>query len=377
LGTKEKHIIDLFCGAGGFTLGAHLAGFYPCLSIDKDQDLVSSFKTNFPDANLHVEDLSELSPKELLELAGKPKDEIAGIIGGPPCQGFSTMGNREPDDPRNHLVPRFYEFVEYIQPAFFVMENVPGLLTDDAIDHLHVGLDLVENKYEILSPHVLNAADYGAATSRDRVFVIGYKAGGDWISWEQIENGSFTKRPTVYNALHDLPSLQAATINGDGYHWATYDSEPAPGQKGEYARLARTPPPKELSTDHVRSKLQRGTISGFNATNHTDRVLDRFSKVKPGGRDEISRSPRLKWDEQCNTLRAGTGKDRGSYQSIRPIHPDEHRVITVREAARIQGFPDWFQFHPTKWHSFRMIGNSVPPPLANTILSTIKRQYRQ
>jgi DNA (cytosine-5)-methyltransferase 1 len=100
-------------------------------------------------------------------------------------------------------------------------------------------------------------------------------------------------------------------------------------------------------------------------------VIHRFSKVNPGEIDKISRAPRLKLDGFCPTLRAGTGRDRGSYQAVRPIHPNQHRVITPREAARLQGFPDWFQFHETKWHSFRQIGNSVSPIVSEYLFKRI------
>lgn len=118
--------------------------------------------------------------------------------------------------------------------------------------------------------------------------------------------------------------------------------------------------------------LEEGYISGFMNTVHSDSVKKRYEEVEPGKMDYVSKSVKLKWNGQAPTLRAGTGSDKGSYQAVRPLHPDHGRVITVREAARLQGFPDWFVFHPTKWHSFRMIGNSVSPHLSHKILSLIK-----
>jgi DNA (cytosine-5)-methyltransferase 1 len=113
------------------------------------------------------------------------------------------------------------------------------------------------------------------------------------------------------------------------------------------------------------------TFTGHRRTAHTPEVT---KKVKPGGVEVIGRHARLRWDGQCPTLRAGTGNDRGSFQSVRPIHPDEPRVITVREGARLQGFPDDFRFHPTVWHSFRMIGNSVSPVMSKVIFSLISER---
>ena len=106
-------------------------------------------------------------------------------------------------------------------------------------------------------------------------------------------------------------------------------------------------------------------------TRHSQEIIDRYSLVEPGGKDTKLRAPRLRPDGLCPTIRAGTGSDKGSYQAIRPIHYDFPRVITPREAARLQGFPDWFVFHRTKWHSFRQIGNSVSPLLAEKLLKII------
>jgi DNA (cytosine-5)-methyltransferase 1 len=112
-------------------------------------------------------------------------------------------------------------------------------------------------------------------------------------------------------------------------------------------------------------------VSGLFETLHSIAVQDRFIETSQGKVEPISRYPKLAWTGQCPTLRAGTGADKGSFQAMRPIHPSQPRVITVREAGRLQGFPDWFVFHPTKWHSFRMIGNSVSPVVSETLLKLL------
>ncbi|MNG21187.1 Modification methylase AplI [compost metagenome] len=120
-----------------------------------------------------------------------------------------------------------------------------------------------------------------------------------------------------------------------------------------------------------------GEISGVINTKHTQPVIERFSETRPGETELVSRYPRLSWGGHCPTLRAGTGSDKGSFQAMRPIHPSEPRVITVREAARLQGFPDWFLFHPTIWHSFRMIGNSVSPLMSHHLMSIIAEKLER
>jgi DNA (cytosine-5)-methyltransferase 1 len=205
------------------------------------------------------------------------------------------------------------------------------------------------------------------------VIVIGYRPKRvDTITEQDITALQQATSPTVYDAIHDLPGPMTVSPNGDTQHYARYDREPEKGVTGTYARRARRQPAEGLASAEVRQRVKSGLISGFNPTHHTAVVCKRFSKLGEGERDSVSKCPRLAWDEPCPTLRAGTGADRGSYQSIRPIHPRENRVITIREAARLQGFPDWFQFHATQWHSFRMIGNSISPMVATAILELLR-----
>jgi len=183
-----------------------------------------------------------------------------------------------------------------------------------------------------------------------------------------------TSPVTIREAISDLPRLDSGKKDESGHYWASYPKLPEDMQVSEYAKKAREKPPEGLSIEALKAIHAKGMISGFQPTKHTPQIRKRFASVPPGGRDRISKCPRLSWDSPSGTLRAGTGKDKGSYQSIRPIHPQEHRVISVREAARIQGFPDWFQFHRTKWHSFRMIGNSVSPYVSKAILSVFMKR---
>jgi DNA (cytosine-5)-methyltransferase 1 len=363
---SQKTIVDLFCGAGGFSLGAHKAGFKTIAAIDIDAELTSKFANNFPQSRLFLKDLSRCRLGTLLEGMNIEPGEITGVIGGPPCQGFSAIGKRQSDDPRNQLIGHFFRHVIAIEPQFFLMENVPGLLEGDNRELLMRGIDRVSKKYHILGPLTVDAWDFGAATHRDRAIVMGFRTGIRCLIEGNLNsaNISSSKRPTVYDAIHDLPEPGRRV-------WRAYSIEPTSDDRGDYARSARAVPQEGLGDQVAIKYLRAGKLSGFAETIHTDDVLRRFSKTPPGRTESISRCPRLSWDRPCTTLRAGTGKDRGKYQSIRPIHPEKNRVITVREAARLQGFPDWFQFHDTKWHSFRMIGNSVSPKLSDKLLSLI------
>lgn len=345
-------LVDLFCGCGGFSLGAHCAGFEVAAAYDIDEILTSSYSANFPETKLFHRDLSSISGAEVQTEVG---GEIAGIFGGPPCQGFSHIGRRSTEDPRRELLGHFFRIVSEVEPSFFVMENVPGLVYANALPVLEDALAFVQSRYDMLGPQIWDASEFGAATKRNRMFVIGIRKDLEApIDPPVIEA---LKRPaaTVKAAIADLIDARRLSDCNDlpGFdRWKICRRSPP----SDYARALRAP-------DKI--------FTGHRPTAHTQAVVDRFSAVKPGRFDPIGRHPRLKWQGQCPTLRAGTGADKGSYQAVRPIHPAENRVITVREAARLQGFPDSHIFHATVWHSFRMIGNSVSPIMGAAIFKAI------
>ncbi len=370
--SAKPKVIDLFCGAGGFTLASWQAGFECVAGFDASEVLSSRFLENFPKSRFIKCDLQSAEVSEVLRSAGLKAREIDGIVGGPPCQGFSWIGRRQSDDPRNTLIHHFFRLVSGIKPRFFVMENVPGLLHKPFSVRLKRELARLSDRYSLLGPLLLDSADFGAATRRQRILIIGIDSRYvDPIAKDDLVQRFVPTKSTVRDAIHDLPEpVLVSEKNSDG--WAGYGRDPFCDERGLFARKARTAPPAHLGSLLAREFLAKGLVSGFQFTEHTQEVVSRFDSVPAGGTDSISRFPRLDWDEQCPTLRAGTGPENGSFQSVRPIHPKCNRVITVREAARLQGFPDWFLFHPTKWHSFRMIGNSVNPQMANEILTAIR-----
>ncbi|MDH0095009.1 DNA cytosine methyltransferase [Pseudomonas sp. GD04158] len=365
-------ILDLFCGCGGFSLGAELAGFHSIAAIDIDPTLQSAYKRNFPGTKAVEGNVSEIQVSDWRQLIGSVRP--AGIIGGPPCQGFSRIGKRQKDDPRNNLVHHFYRHVRELRPKFFVMENVQGLLDEENIETLMTGIDQVSDRYTILGPFVINAASYGAATNRLRVIVVGYDK--EDVNKIVIEDLVGTKKPsTIADAISDLPSPIPDLKDSLSFGWARYPE--LKNTLSQYAKAMRKLPPKGLGGREAIDYLKQGYVSGLLETKHTEAVAERYKNTVNGKVDLVSKSYKLSWSGVSPTLRAGTGSDKGSFQAVRPLHPEEGRVITVREAARIQGFPDWFTFHPTKWHSFRMIGNSVSPIVSRAILSQIKKSLME
>lgn len=343
------NLIDLFCGCGGFSAGAHEAGFDIVAAVDADPILCSSYPINFRGTKLILADVAQLTGSQVERLVGS---RIDGIIGGPPCQGFSEIGRRNVTDPRRRLVREFFRIVREVQPAFFVMENVRGLAYRDSIRELEDALSLVPGQYNVLEPRILDASKFGAATKRQRLFILGYDINRcDKITWECILSKQ-TEGATVEQAIRELTDADFIGTKGGFDVWQVVKYDPL----NEYS---------------ARLRSKKGLFTSHRVTKHTQAVIDRFSTIGPGEIDPVGRHPRLKWDGLCPNLRAGTGSDRGSYQSVRPIHPQESRVITVREAARLQGFADNHMFHETIWHSFRMIGNSVSPIIAKTLLEVL------
>lgn len=343
-------VLDLFSGCGGLALGAKNAGFRTELAIDIDPVLSSSFHRNFPNARLLRVDIASLDATALRTLLPNGVD---GVIGGPPCQAFSEIGRRAIDDPRRELVSAFFRIVSTVQPSFFLMENVRGLAFSSNIEILNKAIGGLIGNWTILGPVLLDAANFGAATKRKRIFIFGFNQDKiESIGLEKFLNGEYANT-CVQDAIFDLNNAKSIGKDSDGFDLWQYTADVLPGT---YAARLRSP---------------NGVFSGNRRTVHKPETLERFSTIEPGKIDPVGKGQRLSWQGYCPTLRAGTGKDRGSHQAVRPIHPTEHRVITVREAARLQGFPDNFMFHPTTWHSFRMIGNSVSPIIAEALLNTI------
>lgn len=360
------NVIDLFSGVGGLSLGAARAGFNVAAAVELDNHAIYSHALNFPNS-VHIhKDVSTLSAKEILELSGL--SEIECLIGGPPCQGFSSIGKGMADDVRNELYVHFFRLIKELSPLCFLAENVPGIMNEKYNSVREDAFSLVEDEYHILHPLKVNASNYGAPTTRTRIFFIGFKKGYDYLL---KESDFFPKADIdiclVQDALYGLPEKIDAEWQLESQGWR----EIRKGRSGYYYSRLWGHIPYGVGDAESLNNLEKNIVSGFLGTVHKEEILNRYNNLRYGETDKISRSQRLNPEGFCPTLRAGTARDKGSYQAVRPIHPTQPRVISPREAARLQGFPDWFRFHPTKWHSFRQIGNSVSPLVAEAMLLPI------
>lgn len=373
------NVIDLFAGAGGLSLGAARAGFNVSAAVEIDPHAMNSHRANFPNT-VHIQrDIMTLTGAELLQLAGIQQDDLVGIIGGPPCQGFSSIGHGDVNDIRNKLFIKFFELIEELQPAFFLAENVPGIMNPkyDSIRNeafRHIG------NYQMLDPICVRANEYGAPTIRTRYFFIGFLNDGrinpittDTITAMRVNE---EERTTVRKALEGLPSdIRYRNKNSSGLKKLVqnYWDETIEHSQSEffYRRVIGMIPENVGNQEYINTYRSKHIVNGFFPTKHTENVRTRYSDLAYGQQDKISKSTRLDPDGFCPTLRAGTGPEKGSYQAVRPIHYDRARVITPREAARLQGFPDWYKLPETIWHGFRQLGNSVSPIAAERVLRAI------
>jgi DNA (cytosine-5)-methyltransferase 1 len=355
--------IDLFAGAGGMSLGFEQAGFDIVAAVEIDPIHCATHEYNFPDATTICASVIDLTGDEIRRRAKLGNRDIDVVCGGAPCQGFSLMGKRVFDDPRNQLVFHYVRLVRELNPKYCVFENVKGLTLGkhaQFLDELIAALD--DAGYDVLTPYqVLNAADYGVPQDRRRLFLIGTRKGLKLPEYP-IPNRD---RITVWDAIGDLPDAERFdTLWKKDFLSLEWETTSAYGRK----LRGLNPDPKDYSYQRNSSAH---LLTCSLRTEHTQSSRSRFERTLPGKTEPISRFRRLEPNGLCNTLRAGTDSARGAHTSPRPIHPFLARVITVREAARLHSYPDWFRLHATKWHGCRQIGNSVPPLLARAVASTL------
>ncbi len=541
-------VIDVFSGAGGLAAGFESAGFSVALAVDDDRQACEAMAANFPECTVIQEDAEGLITNELRFssiLSSVAPNGIVGVIGGPPCQGFSQIGERATDDGRNRLVRTFVDYVTRVQPDFFVMENVPGLQkfgakttffefvrdlakpaslpaqtlidslprlrakrelpvrkraisemistcvqncssnnraidchrTDQLVDairevfadiqsrliemvrnmyktglselpcnlargndqnllEISIGIALrslvtnqhlrsveledsmrslvaldgltmlekitissiltryddtpktivrsnlmigpvlaevfarTEEDYVVTKPLLLNADELGTPQHRERLFVVGLhrrlgvttqelndkftaKSLGHFIPW--------AKPSSCEDAIGDLHNLVRVSdlLSSDVLSLDQLDQP--------YTRLQEMARLSQIEKDDLSLPSPQWNpfwVSCCGLVQHREDVVQRFAALAEGQSDKISRRTRLRRNGISHTLRAGTKYDKGSHTAGRPIHYAQNRMITVREGARLMGYPDWMSFHSSKWHGFRLVGNGVPRPVA-------------
>ena len=367
MGGYRPIVVDLFAGAGGLGFGFEQAGFDVVAAVEIDPVHACVHQFNFPDCAVLPRSIRELSGVDIRAAAGLDASAaIDVVVGGAPCQGFSIIGHRSLDDPRNSLVKEFIRLVAELQPSHFLFENVKGLTMGKNKRFLQEIIDGFEQiGYSVLQPwQVLNAKDYGVPQNRERLFLLGAREADGLPKYPEGGRSSVN----CQDALDDFPDAEQFE------QLLFCDEVPCDYLKraSGYSALMRCRGAESWQYGY-RRKWDRQRLTSSRRTLHTATSRRRFARTEPGTKEPISRFFRLSPDGVSNTLRAGTDSARGSFTSPRPIHYKYARCVTVREMARLHGFPDWFRFQETKWHGARQIGNSVPPPLARAIACEIMK----
>jgi len=365
-----KILLDLFSGAGGLSYGFELADFKIDLAIELEKNFFESYKYNHPQTSTLNDDITTLDCEEISDIYING-EKIEGIIGGPPCKGFSSVGNRRPDDPRNMLVFFFIKWVEYFKPRFFVMENVKGILTMGKGQVVEKIKQLYHDIGYKCKMHVLLAAEYGVPQLRERVFFIGTKDNSRkeikiQKTHQKEDNEEITtslpRFLKVKDALSDILDITPSNENKSKILVKDYEKAP----KTDYQEYLRQKSDKLY--EHI-------------APNHSHKVIQRISHIKQGqNHASLPKEYQLKGgypniygrlhlNKPADTI---TGNCGCVSAPGRFIHPTQNRAISVREAARLQSFPDEYRFFGSMRDMYRQIGNAVPPLLAKAIADTIK-----
>lgn len=389
---------DLFAGAGGLATGFHLAGCRTLFFNEIDAVAAGTLSHNFPEAAKFVEPIQELTAARIAGAVDTHGLDV--MVGGPPCQGFSINAPiRSNDDPRNHLFKHYVRLVlEGVRPKFIVLENVPGLVSMNSGRTLADVQRAFEGAGYRVAVKVLNAAHYGVPQERWRLILLGTRVPGIELSFPapthySLQRANFSGgrthtfshavgRPaqgdlfgvgllpptTVKDAIGDLPSI----ASGGGDDESTYVQRP----RSEYQATMRD----------GASRLWNHHCSGLSGIN-----LERFEHIRPGGSwrdipehllpegmkrahrsDHTKRYGRLHPDQPSGTIMTKCDPHWGTV-----VHYAQDRIISVREAARLQSFPDWFRFTGSKGDQYRQVGNAVPPLLAKAIATHIQLLLRK
>ncbi len=344
----KNNIIDLFSGAGGLSLGFENAGFNSILAIDFWKPAIDTYNYNRKNKVGEVQDITKLG---IDYFANYDIKELCGVVGGPPCQGFSIAGKRIIDDDRNKLYRDYFRILSELKPTFFLMENVVGLtnLNGGAIKE-----DIFRRASDIgyhVFFNILCASDYGVPQNRKRAIFIGirddiYKKKGDFVFPKKN-----TKKISCYDALSDLPNLDKGQDN------STYISLP----KSDYQKLMRK---------------KSSTVFNHEQSNHSEKTRIAISYVPEGG--GMKDVPvEIRGERKYSSLLRRMDRTKPS-QTIDTghrtyFHYEENRVISVREAARLQSFPDDYIFLSGKQNQYKQVGNAVPPLMAYALAKSIKK----
>lgn len=351
---KKYTVLDLFCGCGGISCGYNLAGFKIIGGVDFNEDAVKTFQHNFKEAKVKCTDITTVTDEQIInDYSG-----VDVIVGGPPCQGFSTANRwqKEMDDPRNKLFFEYIRFVKLLRPKVIMIENVRGLLTRDngyAKERINT---ILSNEGYNLNMTVLDASDYGVPQNRKRAIIIGIRKDYKNIVFD-FETIIKKSKVTVEDAIGEL-----------------YAFEDFKGEEMRFTIPASTPFRKYL-------RRKDGLLLDHEARYPAEIVQKRISFVPQGGnwedvpeelwsnkRKNRHSSAYKRLDPNTQSCTIDTGNAHSNY-----FHPLYNRIPSIRESARLQSFPDSFEFQGSRGSKYKQVGNAVPPLLAKSIADVVMK----
>lgn len=368
--------ISLFAGAGGCSLGFRDAGYEIIYASDINSDAIATYRLNFPEIPSVAEDIAQMAFEPLLETLGLCGGELDMMIGGPPCQGFSSAGSGVWDDPRNVLLKSYLRALEVMKPKWFFMENVEGLLTANKGKYLfELTKAFIKLGYKVRIDKIY-ATEYGVPQRRKRVFIIGNRLG------HSIELPPIQTYAT--GALYRKGSLTLQDAIG---------GLPQPTKIEDRAKPVRYEVPASSKWE-INMRRPQGTVLDHFTPNLTVVQQERMNALKPGQsmKDLPEHLQHASFKRRANRrVKDGTPTEKrgGAPSGLKRlfsdepsltitsistrdlIHPTQHRPLTIRECARLQTFPDWVQFSGNGWQRMKQIGNAIPPLLAQTFAKHI------
>lgn len=359
-------VVDLFAGVGGLSYGfAHDSEFQIVAANELLEPMARAYSANHPMVKVYNKDIKEFSIDDLTRDLGLKTGDIDIVVGGPPCQAYSTVGKRLIDDPRGALFKEYFRMLKEIRPRLFVFENVKGLLSIQRGELIKQIRCLFESVGYRVDMKVVNSADYGAPQVRERVILIGsldnrpfvYPKPTHYDPLSDVPHDGLKPYVTIGEALGDLPSIKS------GESGEYYTCEP----QNDYQRLMRQGAPDRIS-EHECSKNNDKMIALMEALPDGGTPRDLPEELRPSS-GFANTYCRLWWNRPSTTIT----RNLGCPSSSRCIHPRDPRPLTTREGARLQGFPDSYIFCGSRADKHLQIGNAVPTQLSTAIKDAVKK----
>ncbi len=368
---KKLKVIDLFSGVGGLSYGfAHDDNFEIVAANEILPNMAKAYSLNHPTVKVYVEDIKDFNEEKVEKDLGIKASEIDIIVGGPPCQAYSTIGKRLIDDPRGKLFQEYYRVLKEFNPKLFLFENVKGLLSMQGGELLKTIISLFESLGYKVQYKLLNAADYGAPQIRERVVIIGSKLKTNF-EYPEPTHYNPEEKPDLFNkklkpyltleeAIGDLPFIKS---NEESFE---YSSKP----QNDFQKLMRKNAPTKLM-DHNSPNNNENLVKIMELLPDGGTPEDLPKKLRPtsGFKNTYSR---LWWKRPATTIT----RNFSTPSSSRCIHPKAPRPLTTREGARIQCFPDDYQFFGSRGDRNLQIGNAVPTFLSNALSKAILENFK-